>query len=239
MSDAPRFVVRRLNWRPAGDRFIRLPGEVRLASFDSLDLAEIDCALREGEVRARVDPFKCGTTWHALTTFPEPVFRDWLRDGGLLPPEAWNEHVSVPLDEWVEWWQRVGHTHSSEEVAHLWTGLNRVRFFEVVERPVSSVAFAVVRVMWEYNDAWYEPGAEGGRTVRAYRSRERAEAECQRLEDEARAEWSVGESVSAQRWELGDWPALGEDSGTEVSEALKQGVPLYEVVEIDLGENPQ
>ena len=61
MSDALRFVVRRLNWRPAGDRFIRLPGEVRLSSFDTLEAAEADRAAREAEVRARVNPFTCGT----------------------------------------------------------------------------------------------------------------------------------------------------------------------------------
>jgi hypothetical protein len=238
MSDAPRFVVRRLNWRPAGDRFIRLPGEVRLGSFDALEPAEAERTAREAEVRARVNPFKCETAWHALTTFPQPVFLDWLQDRGVLPPVAWTARAAagVPLDEWAEWWQRIGHVLDAEQVAHVWAGLNRVRFFETIERPASAVAFAVVRVMWEWNDSWYEPGAEGGRTVRAYRSRERAEAERQRLETEARREWG-DHWVEARRWELGAWPALGDEVGTESNKAFDQiGVHLYEVVEIDLGE---
>jgi hypothetical protein len=241
MSDAPRFVVRRLNWRPAGDRFVRLPGETRLASFESIEAADSDRARREAEVRARLNPFRCGTTWPALTTVPQPVYLDWLQDAGVLPPVAWSARTVegvVPLDEWAEWWQRIGHVLSAEQVAHVWNGLNRVRFFEVIERPISAVAFAVVQVMWEYNDAWYEPGSEGGRTVRAFRSRERAEAERQRLEAERRQRWDDRHQIETRRWELSAWPALGDPTGVEHEEALEQcGVQLYEVVEIDLGEN--
>src|SRR4051812_202755 len=182
MSDASRFVVRQLNWRPAGDRFVRLPGETRLTSFESFDAAETDRAAREAEVRARVNPFRCGTAWHALTTFPEPMFRDWVADVGLTPPPG-------GLDPWVAWWAEGHAVWTAEQRWHVWAGLNRVRFFEVIERPASAVAFAVVRVMWSYTDEWYEPGSEGGSAVRAYRSRERAEAECRRLEERARLTW--------------------------------------------------
>lgn len=243
MSDAARFVVRRLNWRPAGDRFIRLPGEVRLAAFDTFDGAETDRSARESEVRARTNPFTCGTAWHALTTLPQAIFLDWVQDSGLLPPEYWAERAatgSVSLHEWAEWWLKIAHTLTAEKFAHVWAGLNRVRFFEVVERPARAVCFAVVRVMWEYNDQWYEPGGEGGRTVRAYRSRERAEEECRRLESQARREWDSRYYVEARRWELGAWPALGEEVGTEPEEAFNhRGVRLYEVVEIDLAEGEQ
>jgi len=230
MSDAARFVVRRLNWRPAGDRFIRLPGEVRLASFATFDTAENDRVARETEVRGRVNPFKCGTAWHALTTFPEAVFRDWVADSGLAPPDG-------GLDEWAAWWAGEPADRTAEQRWRVWDGLNRVRFFEVIDRPASAVAYAVVRVMWEYNDAWYEPGAEGGRTVRAFRSRERAEAERQRLDAEARRAWDDRHWVETRRWELSAWPARGKAAGTESTEAFeRRGVPLYEVVEIDIGE---
>jgi len=241
MSDPRRFVVRRLNWRPSGGRFIRLPGETRLISFDTLEEAEADRLRREAEVRARVNPFQCGTTWHALTTLPQAIFLDWLQDGNLFPPIVWTERAvgdEIPLEEWAEWWQRIGHTHQPQEVEHMWNGLNRVRFFEVIERPVSAVAYAVVRVMWEYNDSWYEPGEEGGRTARAFRSRARAEAEQKRLEAEARKQWDDYHWVDARRWELSDWPALGPVEGTESEEAFeRRGVRLYEVIEIDLGED--
>jgi hypothetical protein len=240
MSDSPRFVVRRLNWRPAGDRFIRLPGEIRLVAFDTLDAAEADRAAREAEVRARMNPFTCGTAWHALTTLPQPIYLDWLQDGGLPPPESWFERAAtgnVPLPEWMEWWLKIAHTLTAEQTAHVWAGLNRVRFFEAVERPSSSVAFAVVKVMWEYTDEWFEPGAEGGRTVRAYRSRESAEAECKQLEAEARAAWDEHYYVEARRWELANWPELGDEVGTKPEEAFERsGVRLFEVVEVDLDE---
>lgn len=240
MSDASRFVVRRLNWRPAGDRFIRLPGETRLTSFDSFDAAEADRAAREADVRARVNPFRCGTAWHALTTLPQPIYLDWLQDGGLPPPESWFERAAtdtVPLQEWGEWWAKLAHTLSAEQTANVWAGLNRVRFFEVIERPASAVAFAVVRVMWQYNDQYYEPGSEGGLTVRAYRSRERAEAECRRLEERARREWDARHFAETWRWELESWPALHEEGGFEEGEAFdRRGARLYEVVEVDLGE---
>jgi hypothetical protein len=229
MSDASRFVVRRLNWRPAGDRFIRLPGEVRLAAFDSFDAAEANRAAQEAEVRARVNPFKCGTAWHALTTFPEPMFRDWVADVGLTPMTA------DGLDLWAMWWEEDRAEWTEERRWHVWAGLNRVRFFEVSERPASVVCFAVVKVMWEYTDEWYEPGAEGGRTVRAYRSRERAEAECRRLEERARREWDERHRVETWRWELANWPALNEEDGFEKDEAFdRRGARLYEVVEVDM-----
>jgi hypothetical protein len=231
MSDAVRFVVRRLNWRPAGDRFIRLPGESRLASFDTFDAAEADRAARESEVRDRVNPFRCGTAWHALTTIPEPMFRDWVADVGLTP-------APVPGPEaWVAWWAEGHEAWTAEQRWHVWAGLNRVRFFEVIERPASTVAFAVVRVMWQYNDQWYEPGSEGGGTVRAYRDRERAEAECRRLEERARREWDDRYRVETWRWESDRWPALNEEEGIEEDEAFdRRGARLYEVVEIDVGE---
>ncbi|MBY0460726.1 MAG: hypothetical protein K2V38_25690 [Gemmataceae bacterium] len=230
-ESAVRFVVRRLNWRHAGAFFVRLPGEVRLGSFDTFDAAEADRAARESEVRARVNPFCCGTAWHALSAMPEPVFRDWVRDAGLEPP------AGDSLAEWVAWWKDGHAAWSEEQVWRVWQGLDRVRFFEVFERPAGAVAFAVVRVMWEYNDAWYEPGAEGGRTVKAYRSRERAEKERQRLEAEAREEWDDVHYVEAQRWELADWPSLPRAYGAECRQACEElGVRLYEVVEIDLAE---
>ena len=238
MSDAPRFVVHRLNWRQAGGGFVRLPGGTRVAAFHTFEEADLDRALREEEVRARVNPFKCGTTWHALTTLPQPIFLDWLQDGGLLPMEAWTTRAAdnISLRAWAEWWQRIGHTLTAEQTAHLWEGLNHVRFFDVIERTASQVAFAVVRVMWEYNGSWYEPGEEGGRTVRAFRSRECAEAERERLEADARCGWHANVRLSARRWKLEEWPTLGDGVGTECDEALDRiGVPLYEVVEIDLG----
>ena len=90
--------------------------------------------------------------------------------------------------------------------------------------------------MWQYNDQYYEPGSEGGLTVRAYRSRERAEAECRRLEEQARREWDARHFAETWRWEAESWPALHEEGGFEEDEAFdRRGARLYEVVEVDLG----
>lgn len=230
MPDATRFVVRRLNWRPAGDRFIRLLGETRVASFDSFDAAEAYRAGRELDVRGRLNPFRCGTAFYTLTTLPEVVFCDWVADAGLTPPER----PAVGFADWVGWWETASGAWSDEQRARVWDGLNRVRFFEVIERPPSAVAYAVVRVMWAYNDQWEQPGSEGGRTVAAYRSRESAEKRRAELDAEARRAWG-GTYLSARRWQLENWPALGEDVGTPFKRAFDElGVPLYEVVEIDL-----
>jgi hypothetical protein len=250
MSDAPRFVVSRLNWRPAGDRFVCLPGETRLASFESIEAAEADRTRREAEVRARLNPFRCGTTWPALTTIPQPVYLDWLQDAGVLPPVAWSARTVegvVPLDEWVDWWQRIGHVLSAEQVAHVWNGLNRVRFFEVIERPASAVAFAVVRVEWEFNDSWFEPGAEGGAPFKVFRRWAAAEEYRRELEhhdrgwrapdpedgiDEQTARYDVSRWAAELHWPLG--PSLTSLSHEDATLVHGGEAPLYEVIEVEL-----
>ena len=54
-------------------------------------------------------------------------------------------------------------------------------FYTVAERPVRPVGYAVIEVEWRYNDEWYYPPTEGGRAVRVFRSRDRAEEECREL----------------------------------------------------------
>jgi hypothetical protein len=229
MSES-RFVVRRLNWREAGALIVRLPGEVRLASFDTFEAADADRARREAQVRDRVNPFRCGAAWHALTAFPEGVFRDWLSDVALAPPDG------ATLGDWAQWWADGSAAWPAEHRARVWEGLDRVRFFETIERPASAVAYAVMRVLWEYNDSWYDPGTEGGLTVRAFRSRERAETECARLEAEARTGWVDDHGIGTQRWQLDEWPKFGEDTAFDAAEALDAyGARLFEVVEIDVG----
>lgn len=207
------FVVLRLNWRTAGwsRTFVRLPGEIRVAAFADFDTAETDRAAREIAARKLVNPFRCGSTWAERSRLPEPVFRDFIADAGVEPPNIVpvpeTDDEGKPLSrqerirrknesppagsfrDWASWWEATVATLSAEHVARVWEGLDRVRFFSVEERPVRSVAFVVVEVQWKYNDEWNYPPAEGGAPHTAYRSRERAEAECERLNAEAREEW--------------------------------------------------
>ncbi|MBN9117671.1 MAG: hypothetical protein J0I06_00620 [Planctomycetes bacterium] len=212
-APATHFVVSRLTWRVAGwDRvFVRLPGETRVAAFADRPAAEADRADRESAARKVVNPFRCGSNWGERSHLPEPVFRDFIRDVGIEPP------VLVPLSEtdekgnhlsryarmalreqappagtfrdWGAWWDATAPALSAEQVARVWEGLDRVQFFRVDERPVRPVGFVVVEVRWQYNDEWFYPPPEGGGPHTAYRSRERAEAECARMNADAREEW--------------------------------------------------
>ena len=210
-TPATHFVVSRVNWRVAGyDRaFARLPGETRVAAFGDFDAAEADRATREEAARKLVNPFRCGTVWADRSRLPEPVFRDFIKDAGLEPPAivapAFDpssprylpgvriKHLidtqATEFPTWADWWDTTAPTLSAELVARVWEGLDRVRFFQAEERPVRAVAFAVVEISWNYNDEWFYPAAEGGAPHTAYRTRERADAECARMNAEARERW--------------------------------------------------
>jgi hypothetical protein len=229
-ADSLRYTVRRFNWRWAGQCFLRAPGEARIAWFDTPDEAEADCRRREREVRGRVNPFQCGLMLHYLTTFPEPVFLDYLLDLGLTPPDPQPDGRR----KWVEWWDAGKEERTADQTAQVWEALNRVRFFDVIARHPSEVVYTVVQVLWDCNGGWYDPGDEGGQPIRAFRSRAKAEAHRQQLEAAARAQFSAtGEKtwwVGLRRWELSEWPHPAPDAG---SEPPIEDVPFYEVVEID------
>jgi hypothetical protein len=188
-SDEQRYIVRRFNWRWAGTCFVRAPGEHRVAWFDTPDEADADRWRRELEVRGRINPFECGPAFHYLSTMPEPIYLDWLMDADVIPPEPING-----VRPWGEWWDGAKQALAHGQVAHVWEGLNRVRFFDVITRRPSDVAFAVIRMMWEYNDYTYEPGEEGGEPLRVFRRRENAEAYRQLLEEQRIAEFAESET---------------------------------------------
>jgi hypothetical protein len=230
-ADSLRYTVRRFNWRWAGQCFLPAPGEARIAWFDTPDEAEADCRRREREVRGRVNPFQCGPALHYLTTFPEPVFLDYLLDLGLTPPDPQPDGRR----RWAEWWDAEKEERTADQTAQVWEALNRVRFFDVIARRPSEVAYTVVQVLWDYNDVWYEPGDEGGRPILAFRSRAKAEAHRQQLEAEAREGMAATGSgncwMGLRRWQLSEWPRPAPDVA---SEPPVEKMPFYEVVEIDL-----
>jgi hypothetical protein len=259
VSDAvTRFVVCRLNWRPAGrsGAYVRLPGEAGVASFDSATDADADARAREADARRKVSPFRCGAAWAERSHLPEAVFCDFLRDVGIDPP------VSGEGTDWVAWWDATAATLTDAHRDRVWEGLDKVRFYRVEERLARPVAFAVVRVLWNYNDQWYYPGDEGGEVTAAYRSRERAETECERRNTRARKEWrrqlELPEpgTIEAQHVDRGETypfdmenrlfpgqapfgppveppPRDGDDEEPGLF-ALEE-VPFFEVVEFELG----
>jgi hypothetical protein len=234
-----------------GKTFVRLPGESRVASFDEADPAEAFCRTREEEARAVVNPFAgllCVPS--DATSMPEGVLCDWLIDHGIDPPRPGEDGQT----DWAGWWSAQFPGWTTEQKAAAWRALDRVRFFRVVERPRRPCVYAVVEVRWDYNDEWFYPGAEGGATQRAYRSRERAEQECARLNAVAREQWANiaregGVRVSGDnQFDMEDRLFPGQDpfaprpgpSRQTVVDDIPVGtftaeeVPFFEVVEIEL-----
>ena len=246
---ATRFVVKRFKWSESYDgRRYRQPGEVVVASFATIDEADADRRRREEEVRKRVNPFSCGPAVNHWTHLDEPRLRDWLMDHGVDPP-APGKDGKAP---WATWWNKTGKKLSAEKRAAVWEALDRVRFFTVAEEPVRPVGYAVIEVNWEYNDEYHSSYDDGGQLVKVYRSRERAEAECARRNEEAREQWDFAGNGDADPDEFDpdtDLPAFdmryrlecrrglmgrGELNPGEGLFASTAGVPFFEVVEVEL-----
>lgn len=245
-ADRERFIVRQFNWLSAGSGvYLRAPGERRVGSFPDLEAAVADRANREGRVRARYNPFRFGTAFHHLTTFPEPILRDWLSDGDVYPlPES-----GADLAGWREWWDAARDRLGFHQRDRVWDGLNRVRFYDVIARRPSQTGFAVMRVVWDYDDSFYHAGHEGGAPVVVFRTRARAEAERQRLEALV---WRDDDNGRPPNWpgehgpETPDRGFFPRDPDTFLERAdpwdgadrfvafRKGDAPQYEVVEIDL-----
>jgi hypothetical protein len=243
MSDT-RFVVERRNWRRAGSGWVQLPGRIALQSFGTADEAEAERRDREAETRRRVgNPFRCGPALPYLTSFPEPVFLDWLLDAGLVSPEP---DAASGRRDWAAWWEAGCGRWSDVRRARVWDGLDKVRFFDVTERPAARTAYAVVRVLWEYNDQWMEPGDEGGDCVRAFRRRADAEAYRDLLEEQARRERDRDTDPDEEpshyggfeidRWRRGPFDEGHESRRSEVVGSRE--ATFYEVVEIEADEPP-
>lgn len=251
-----RFVLKRLKWveRYSGG-WSRQPGEVAVASFATLEEAEAERAKREAEMREKVNPFECGGAVHYWTHLDEPRLRDWLLDRGIEPPAPKKDGTT----NWAAWWKRARKKLPADEVAAVWEALDKVRYFAVRQEPARPVGYAVMAINWEYNDEFYDASPEGGQLEKVYRSRERAEAECARLNEQAREDWGfVNEFADEFADEFEDEEGEGLEDGFPMfdmqdrlqhkrglapGEKLKkgeglfnstEGVPFYEVVEVEL-----
>jgi hypothetical protein len=220
-----------------------MPGAVPVGALPTIEEAEADQGRREAEVRARIpNPFICGPDHAARSSLPEPIFQDWLRDAGIEPTQTGQNQ---PVN-WFGWWEQAHKRLSAEQIAHVWAGLNRVRFFEVVTRPEGHIGYAVVRINWEYNDSWYEPDAEGGTPVKVFRKWAAAEERRHELDpnwggwdlvnDDARTGryYEVARWTDEAFWPLGPTPA--EEAEADVNTRFSHDRPLYEVIEIELAD---
>ncbi len=248
---ATRFVVKRLNWAEQyGGKLLRRPGEVAVVSFATRDEADAECATREADCRKRVNPFVCGSAVHCWTHLDEPRLRDWLMDHGINPPKARKAGTA----NWAAWWKKNQKVLDDEKRAAVWEVLDKVRFFTVREEPAHPVGYAVVMVNWQYNDEYYNANADEGEVIQVFRTRERAEAECDDQNDIARDLWgdALAETIAEIDEQLdgdGDFAMfdmqdrLRQRRGLLPGEKLKKGeglfkttagVPFYEVIEVSL-----
>jgi hypothetical protein len=250
------FVVERLNWRRGrGDTFYRYPGQTRVASFATAAEAEAFRRVEEAKARNAVNPF-AGTLAPPTdqTSMPEGVLCDWLLDHGIDPPAA---DKKTGKRAWVKWWEKQSPRWTADQRATVWEPLDRVRFFRVSERPRRPLAYAVVQVVWGYNDEWFYPGAEGGQVQTLYRTRARAEAEARRRNAEERENWDVMisggggyEPAGVNQFELEGRLLPGQDpfgpdpkparadeeddDGCGIFTFAPDEVPFYEVNEVEL-----
>ena len=174
MSDATRYVVRRLNWQePIDKHFIRLPGGTDVAAFPTLEEAETERRGCEARVRAAVNPFACAS-FYELSWPPRPVLYDWMSDVGLEPPPG-----DLPPSAWRVWWDVLNAEMSEDQLTHAWNGLDKLRFYETVERTDTGVVHVVLDVNWEADRGyayWFIAPFAGGHPTGIYLNRDAAEA---------------------------------------------------------------
>jgi hypothetical protein len=179
------FVLERLNWRwYSDDGLMRLPGRTRLRSYARRANAEKARKEMEEAVRARVNPFQCGgRSLHYITSLDAGRLNDWALDIGMTPPEKTSTMA------WAEWWVKQQPTMNEIQRNKMWEVFDRLRFYEVVERPERPLVYVVVRVNWAYNDQWYVAEGEGGEPDLVFRTRKEAEDYCEASDDIVRINW--------------------------------------------------
>lgn len=170
----PTFVLERFNWRRVGPAsWVRLPGGTPVASLEDRDRADAEAAEFGQLARLAVaHPFRCGAALAELTTLPEPVFLDWLRDGDIEPPDP---DGRLPWRAWADL-DSAGWT--AGQFAQVWAGCDRVRFGRVRVREADPL-HCVLRVDWsrETNFTHFIPEAEGGAPVALWHDRAAAESD--------------------------------------------------------------
>jgi hypothetical protein len=232
------YAVERLNWRRSGEGWARLPGATRLQSFPTFEEAEPDRRRREAEAREQVNPFLCGgPSLHSQTSLDEGRLHDWLLDAGMTPPRP-----KKGGRDWAGWWRRGRKRLSELQREKVWGALDKVRFFEVVERPRRPAVYVVVQINWRYNDEFFIAEPEGGQGDTAFRDRQAALDYCEDCNDIARSAWAGADVDLA--FDLSLRRAAGGDPLTTAPPSYEQrqaglvgleAAAFYEVVEVEVG----
>jgi hypothetical protein len=240
MADEPTpgvYVVQRLNWRRIAGGYRRIPGSTRLHSHPDFESAEHHRRALERQAREKVNPFACGgAALHHQTSLDEGRLHDWLLDAGVDPPPGGDAR------DWKGWWEREQTRWTEAQRDAVWSVLDRVKFYEVVECPNRPTVFVVVETHWGYDDSGFVPDHEGGEAVLAFTTRERAEACRAERERRRREEWDRDRSWAGL--DLSDRLVLRRDPfdpppadcrGYRALETYPADeVLFYEVVEVEL-----
>ncbi len=228
MNVESQFTVRRLGWHqaPHGDHYTRrLPTTVEVTRFDTFDDAEHYRRKLEHQARVNENPFRFGgAALYFQSSLDVPRLHDWLLDTGIDPPVEQLRH-----HDWRVWWDAFAHTWNEEQVHHAWHGLDKVRFYNVVEEPRTPpprVVMEIGFVEMDYNNRNAE--REGGRPEGLFRSDRAAKVSCARLNNarrEATFDW----------WQFRYRQRLGY-AGNDIATAGREAI-FYEVLEVP-GELP-
>jgi hypothetical protein len=226
-----RFVVERINCCWNDTYLYRLPGTNRVSAHSTRDEAEAQCRRLEEEARRIVNPFLYGgASLFYQTSLDEGRWGDWVQDAGLEPPAARN------TPGWWKWWKMGHEGWTALEWVRLWEGLDRVRFYRVVERPLRPVLYTVGRINWRWtDDDEYWPTLEGADVdgYRVFRRRGKAENDCNEFNEDDRAEnhegrYCIGLRLHHQTAPLTPIP-WGELSWVPLEEA-----PFWDVMEVEV-----
>lgn len=188
----PRFVVRRLGWHqaPHGDKYTRrLPTARPVACFNHFDDAEYDRRRREYDARSGENPFRHGgATLYFQSSLDNERLHDWMLDGGIDPPaELLNKPAwQVQHRNWMEWWAAFAHTWNDDQLVHAWQGLDKARFFDVIEEPGDTFHILMELDLLRGTTLAGDAHQEGGAIVRVYRNARPGATACERLNDERR-----------------------------------------------------
>ncbi len=70
-----------------------------------------------------------------LTSFPEPVYNDWLLELDIPTPTDFPQG-EPPIETWIRWFDQTTPNLTEKQIARIWQGLDKVPMFEIVELEV-------------------------------------------------------------------------------------------------------
>ena len=169
------------------------------------------------------------------------LLNDWALDLGLTPPGP-----EAPSAAWATWWGREHSSFTAVQRDKMWEALDRLRFYEVIERPERPVVYVAVRINWAYNDQWFVAEAEGGKAEGVFRTREEAEDYCNECNELSRDFWidnaeEAGDDEGGafdmrDRWKALEGPSAKERARATDEGRLRLGDTVFcEVIEVEVG----